>query len=220
MALHDLDQERRTRVLETATGEFVRRGYEHASLNSIIRACGMSKSSFYHYFDSKSELFDTVVTEAMRALGSELAVPDPRELAGPEFWERVTRLATQLLELAERGTWTAEAGKLFYVSDTPIEHSPALRDAIAAVRDWLARALEAGRACGAVRDDLPSSLQASLVFAVLRSLDDWSLHQLREYSAPERERLARAQLRTLYRMLAPDSALAGDPMSARDSENE
>ncbi|MGJ7906777.1 TetR/AcrR family transcriptional regulator [Actinopolyspora sp. H202] len=209
MALHELDRERRTRVLENATSEFVRRGYEHASLNSIIRACGMSKSSFYHYFDSKAELFDTVVTEAMRALGSELAVPDPSELAGTEFWERVTRLVTQLLELAGRGTWTAEAGKLFYVSDTPIEHSPALRDAIAAVRDWLARALEAGRECGAVRDDLPSSLQASLVFALLRCLDDWSLHQLHEYSAPERERIARAQLRTLYRMLAPDADDAG-----------
>ncbi|ASU78930.1 TetR/AcrR family transcriptional regulator [Actinopolyspora erythraea] len=210
MALHDPSSERRERVLETATREFARRGYEHASLNSIIRACGMSKSSFYHFFDSKAALFETVVTEAMRLLGREIDVPAPRELAGPHFWEHVTRLVTELLELAGRGSWFAEAGKLFYSADSPVEHSPALRGAISSVRDWLDEALEVGRECGAVRDDLPSSLQASLVFAALRCLDDWSLHHLHEYSERERERIARAQLETLYRMLAREPGTAGN----------
>jgi AcrR family transcriptional regulator len=51
-------------------------GFEQASLNAIIRACGMSKSSFYHYFGSKEALFDRVVEEASAALARDLDAPD------------------------------------------------------------------------------------------------------------------------------------------------
>jgi hypothetical protein len=34
------------RLLRAAAQEFAQAGYEHASLNRVIRACGMSKSSF------------------------------------------------------------------------------------------------------------------------------------------------------------------------------
>ncbi|WP_019856434.1 TetR/AcrR family transcriptional regulator [Actinopolyspora mortivallis] len=205
MAPHDPPPRRREQILETATREFARKGYEHASLNTIIRACGMSKSSFYHFFGSKEALFETVVTEAMRELGRKIDIPAPHELAGPHFWEHLTRLVTELLESAGRESWFAEAGKLFHSPELSVEHSPALREATASVRNWLDEALRIGRECGEVRDDLPSSLQASLVFAVLRSLDDWSLHHLHEYPAEQRERIARAQLGLLHRMLAPGS---------------
>ena len=49
------------RLLRAAADEFAQAGYEQASLNRIIRACGMSKSSFYHYVDSKEQLFERVL---------------------------------------------------------------------------------------------------------------------------------------------------------------
>ena len=61
-------------------------GYEGASLNRIIRACGMSKSSFYHYFENKQELFEVVVARLGESLVAELPVPAPAEFAGGEFW--------------------------------------------------------------------------------------------------------------------------------------
>jgi hypothetical protein len=41
--------------------------------------------------------------------------------------------------------------------------------------------LAVGRACGAVRDDLPASLQAELVFALLQAMDRWSLRHMHEF---------------------------------------
>ena len=35
-------------------------GYERASLNRIVKSCGLSKSSFYHFVASKQELFGLV----------------------------------------------------------------------------------------------------------------------------------------------------------------
>ncbi|MDQ2897237.1 MAG: TetR/AcrR family transcriptional regulator [Actinomycetota bacterium] len=62
----------RERLLRAAAFEFARRGYAGASSESISRAAGMSKATFYEHFANKEEcilaLFDlaaVVVTESM-----------------------------------------------------------------------------------------------------------------------------------------------------------
>ncbi|MGH3660115.1 MAG: TetR/AcrR family transcriptional regulator, partial [Micromonosporaceae bacterium] len=76
-----LPPERRRNLLDTAAREFARSGFERASLNRIIRVCGMSKSSFYHYFTSKDALFDAVIAEVGAILVAEFALPAPEDLA-------------------------------------------------------------------------------------------------------------------------------------------
>jgi TetR/AcrR family transcriptional regulator len=51
------DFPRREPLIEAALNEFVRQGYEQASLNDILAAAGVSKGKFYHYFDSKQALY-------------------------------------------------------------------------------------------------------------------------------------------------------------------
>ena len=135
----------------------------------------MSKSSFYHYFDSKAALFDTVVRRAMAGLAGELAVPPPEALRGPDFWAGLEELAARVLALAARGDWYADAARLFYLPDAPVAESAAVRESTAAITRWFGELLAVGRACGQVRDDLPATLQATLVSDVVRSLDRWSL---------------------------------------------
>ncbi|ARP73575.1 TetR/AcrR family transcriptional regulator [Streptomyces pluripotens] len=208
MAAGELAPERRRRLLEVAAREFAARGYEHASLNAIIHTCGMSKSSFYHYMGSKAALFDTVVREATGALARRLRVPAPRELAGPHFWDRVTALLNDVLAAADREQWYAEAGKLFYLPDVPDGQGTVLREVLRSIHTWLTQALAVGRECGAVRDDLPASLQAALVGDVLQCLDRWSLQHLRESPAAVRADLMRAQIEVLHRLLAPSPRAA------------
>lgn len=85
----------------------------------------------------------------------------------------------------------------------PARHSPAMSEVLESIGAWLEQTLAAGRACGAIRDDLPPSLQITLVGDILRSLDRWSLHHLHEYPVPERADLTRAQIEILRRLLAP-----------------
>jgi AcrR family transcriptional regulator len=194
--------ERRRLLLETAAREFARAGYERASLNRIIRSCGMSKSSFYYYLGSKEALFDAVVTEGGAALVAAMDVPDPDEFAGGDFWGRIERLLDRLVVLSQREPWFADFGRLFYLDDAPSGPGTALGRALAGVDAWLERALAAGRASRAVRDDLPTSLQRQLTFAVLRAMDDWSLRHLEDLDPARRRQLAEAQFDAIRRLLA------------------
>lgn len=198
-----MEPERRRRLLETAAREFIDAGYERASLNRIIRACRMSKSSFYHYFASKEALFDTVVRESAAALAAALAIPAPRDLAGPDFWSHIARLFDHLLALTEQPGWAIDLWRLFYLPDAPATPDSALAAVLTAMTAWLDEALAAGRASGAVRDDLPPSLQAALAVAVLRAMDEWSLQHLEELDEAARARLASVQLDAFRRLLAP-----------------
>lgn len=61
---HNLDAERRQRVLDAAMAEFGRHGYSGGSLNVIAREAGVSKGSLFQYFDDKLDLFAHVAEHA------------------------------------------------------------------------------------------------------------------------------------------------------------
>ncbi len=193
-------------LLTTAASEFAAHGFEQASLNVIIRACGMSKSSFYHYFGSKEALFDRVVEEASTALARDLNAPDPELLAGSDFWDRIGAFVADALAAARKQDWYADLGRIFYLPDLSAERSASLQRVMAGVADWIGRMLAVGRACGAVRDDLPVSLQTELVFAVLQAMDRWSLRHMHEFDEVAVTELAHRQFEVLRRMLSPNIA--------------
>jgi len=57
------------RLIDAAATAFTEVGYELASLNHIIAAAGLSKSSFYHYFPDKNELVQAVIDSETNADG-------------------------------------------------------------------------------------------------------------------------------------------------------
>ena len=52
-------------VLDALMGLFWERGFEAASLNEIVAASGLNKSSLYNTFGSKDQLFERVLTHYM-----------------------------------------------------------------------------------------------------------------------------------------------------------
>ncbi|MEM9491158.1 MAG: helix-turn-helix domain-containing protein, partial [Myxococcota bacterium] len=61
---HNLPADKRARIVEAATAEFARRGYDGASLSRIVTALGIAKGSLYQYFAGKLDLFETAVQAA------------------------------------------------------------------------------------------------------------------------------------------------------------
>ena len=52
--------QRKNEILDAAQELFYSRGYEQTPVNSIIDKVGISKGTFYHYFQSKEQLLDSL----------------------------------------------------------------------------------------------------------------------------------------------------------------
>lgn len=64
--------ERYNEFLDTAQTLFYRKGYEQTSVQEIIRAVGVAKGTFYHYFNSKAKLLDALVERMIAQMLSTL----------------------------------------------------------------------------------------------------------------------------------------------------
>lgn len=195
-----LSAERRSQLVRTAAREFARAGFEQASLNAIIRGCGLSKSSFYHVLDSKAELYDLVVSDIAAALATALAAPQPTSFADAEFWNRAEAFVGHVAQVLTRDDAFADLAHMLY-DRRPPSGSDAGARVIAAAESWLDELVVVGRSCGAVRSDLPSSLQGLLAFAVLRAMDEWSVAHLDDLPPEDISPLMAAQFAALRRML-------------------
>jgi AcrR family transcriptional regulator len=167
-----MTSDRRHALAAATVAEFERAGYEGASLNRIIRAAGMSKSSFYHFVGSKDELFDTVVRMLVADVAAQWTVPAPNTFAGG-FWGRVDALLAEFAALSESPA-LQHLGRIFYLPGGTAP-SGARAELLTNVRAWVEDVLRVGRSSGAVLEDLPLDLQADVVFAVLRAIDEWAL---------------------------------------------
>jgi AcrR family transcriptional regulator len=195
-----LPAERRRALLEAAAAEFAQAGYERASLNRVLQAQGMSKSSFYHYFASKEALFDAVITDLGAAAAAAVEVPAAEALAADGFWEGVGALAERLADRSTPALMRFAA--LFYLPDAPAGPGSPLAAARAAIDGWIDRALAAGREAGAIGDRLPPGLQRHLCKAVLWAMDEWTVAHLDALRPEELAALPGAQLDALRRLLA------------------
>ena len=58
-----LPEEKRQRFLDAAWEEFTRVSFSEASINQIVRRCGIARGSFYQYFRDKEELMEYLMRE-------------------------------------------------------------------------------------------------------------------------------------------------------------
>lgn len=169
--------ERRAALAAATAQEFARAGYAGASLNRIIRATGMSKSSFYHFVGSKDELFDAVVRMLVADVAAHWRPPPPEafaEFGARVFWRHIDELLEQLGALSSTPA-LQHLGQIFYLPGNAATESGARAELLANVRAWVEGVLRVGRSSGAVRAELPLDLQADVVFAALRAIDEWAL---------------------------------------------
>jgi len=141
------------RALSDAMHVFWRLGYEATSLTELLKAMGLSKSSFYQGFGGKKELFllclDRYAKELCGVLQAELAV----SRTGLEFIEKV--LLTSAGEARRRGArygcLLMNTASEFGQSDPEI--AAHLSADFAALRRLLASAVLRGQQDGSVTGD-------------------------------------------------------------------
>lgn len=163
----NLPPEKQERVLTAALGEFADKGYQQASLNTMVSASGIAKGSIYQYFQDKKSLFLYIFDFAIGVVRRTLLTvkEETREedfflrlekslLAGVDFIQRHPRIYGLYLKI------------LFD------QHVPRRQELLRAVRyfaaDYLGSLVRQGQARGELRADLP---QAAVIFLLDALLD-------------------------------------------------
>lgn len=162
-------------LLDSAFEEFSSRGYANSSLNRILRTAGVSKGSFYYYFDDKRDLYREVVRVGLRRLLVGLSPPAPGSLTSDDFWPV---METQTVELSLR--LQNDPPLLAVLHDalrTPSRTSAVSDETEEAITPWVGSMVRTGQDLGTVRADLPADLLVAVALNLGRTVDEWLLRQ-------------------------------------------
>ncbi|MCM2394288.1 TetR/AcrR family transcriptional regulator [Streptomyces albipurpureus] len=164
---HRLPAETRAAILAVARAHFARDGKEAASFNRIIAEAKISKTSAYHYFDGKDDLFDAVADDAAERTLTALG-PWREVSTAAELWQQLTtgtgRLRAQLREHPDDRAVLAEMrqGRDGGRSDEP-------------AGDWMGRLIANGVRIEVIDPGPDAELVATATRGVFDALDRWAL---------------------------------------------
>ncbi|MEU7901519.1 TetR/AcrR family transcriptional regulator [Actinoplanes sp. NPDC049118] len=157
-----LPPDARAAILSAARAHFARDGRDGASLNRIIADARISKTSAYHYFDGKDDLFAAVTADAagraLAALGPWVEVD-----SAPALWDQTAagadRLAAHLREHPDDRAVLAAA-----------PHD-------AGAHPWIDRLVDNGGRLGLLDPAVDPGLIAAVTAAVIGAVDTWALNR-------------------------------------------
>lgn len=198
-----LPAEKRKHLFKVASAEFAAHGFTQASLNGIITAVGMSKSSFYHYFKNKTDLFQQTLDQIMEPFLKARDAFDPEQLTEETFWPIVRTVTREMAHMANRSPEMVIVGRMFYQSVENPEEKELTERVLSLTTDWLARLLRRGQTLGLIRRDLPESFLMDNVMSLGMSMDRWFLAHWDEFTDAERMALNEKAFDLMMRVLEP-----------------
>jgi AcrR family transcriptional regulator len=201
-----LDPLRRRQILELAAGEFASHGYQHASLNHIIEALGLNKGVFYYYFDSKADLFASVMGMVWQTALPEAM--DVERLERETFWPGMQCLLRDNHRRMREQPWLAGFLKVLVDAPGASGIDAVVAEQMSAARLWITRLLRRGQEVGAVRTDLPEDLLLDVLTRADQAADRWLLANWDRLTSEERDRAGLLTL-DLWRRIANPPAASG-----------
>lgn len=198
--LEALSPERQSKLLDPAEAEFVAHGFEHASLNRILVAAGMSKGQGYYYFSDKADLYRAVIERGLRRLMEAMAVSDLSPRTADEFWAQIADVFARMAIVLQRDEPLAMLARGIYEGPGA---QAALAEPLGRIRLQLDQLIILGQSVGAVRTDLPQSLLAEVLFGVAREIDRWFAAHWPELSEEEALRFNEKSIEMIVAMASP-----------------
>lgn len=205
-----LSEAKRAQLFRLAGAEFAEQGFARASLNRIIAAMGMSKSSFYHYFENKSDLFRQTLAHALGPLIDPLQSFDPSALTAETYWPFLEAMGREQTRIVSRSPEIAAVGKMFYRSlDTPQERE-LTSDLLEVVSGWITAMIRRGQELGLVRTDLPETLLFDALMGLGMAIDRWMVTNWEMLSTERRVALSEMTFDLFRRMMVPPAVAPGE----------
>lgn len=146
---------------------FNRHGYDATSMGMLAKELGISKSAIYHHVESKDEILDSALNEALNALEDSFDTAEATPGTGRDRLAAfidgtvrtlVAKMPAVTLLLRLRGNSEVEMNAL--------ERRRGLTRRMAA-------AVDAAQQDGSIRNDLPAAVVARLISGMINSLVEW-----------------------------------------------
>lgn len=154
---------RREQIVVAAATCFSSQGYHQTTVSDLIDAAGISRGTFYLYFESKEALFHDLLDDFVKRLCDEITVVDPANgnQARLEIYSNITRAVDLLFDNPELTIMLLSVGNgVGRQTDQTLE---ALNDYI---YDMVEGALENGAEWGLIRPCNTKIVAAAIVGSV------------------------------------------------------
>ncbi|MET0459261.1 MAG: TetR/AcrR family transcriptional regulator [Ilumatobacteraceae bacterium] len=99
---------RRAQLIESAAAAFLARGFDGTSMDDVAQEAGVSRLIVYRNFESKQELYRTVLISVLIEVGVQFAgidIEDVREQGAPKVMLPVARAHPDAFRLLWRHAW-------------------------------------------------------------------------------------------------------------------
>ena len=185
----NLPEEKRERILKEAVMEFKNNNYDVASVNRIVEKSGISKGSFYQYFNDKEDLYIYIMT----IIGDkkiEYLTPTLMNFNELNFYEALREMYRVGIQFALENPDYLEIGTRMMRDTSGIMLK--IRDTFSPKGDEVFIALlKKGQKMGDIRLDLDLNLVAKLLISMQMSVVDYYFekHQDEGYSMKIMEEL-------------------------------
>jgi AcrR family transcriptional regulator len=162
----DVAAERRAQIIQAAVTCFSQQGYNNTTMDDIAAESGLSKGSLYWYFDSKTDLFRSVVTSFFEDYFGDEALAQLEQI--PTAVGKLRLMAQGLVGLLKEAEGFFNLFVEFWASSEYREQAASL---------WLDLLMEYHRAAveiieeGVERGELKPVDAESLVWAVMAAYD-------------------------------------------------
>ena len=201
-----LSPDKQVELLTTATEEFAERGFDAASLSDILVKTGLSKSSFYYYFEDKEDLLAAVLERLMNDYFPAVGPREFDQLTQENFWRTVER---QIEQSTQKVVASPALMKVLSHLPLSLRESPQLAPIRERAARLMASVISAGQKVGCVRTDLSVERLTELWEAMDASLDRALMGQDRTPTAEEMEAHMRLVFDTFRRLMVPAGSVIG-----------
>lgn len=93
-----LSEEKRRIIQEAALHEFARVPFDKASINQIIKEAGISRGSFYTYFEDKWDVLSCIFEESRRVIVT--TMQQEMESTGGDIWKMLETVLKKVITLS------------------------------------------------------------------------------------------------------------------------
>jgi len=146
-------------IMQTALQHFMKKSYRNVTLKELVQATDLSKGAFYHYFDSKEQLFKQVMDTYLFQYAEEFDLEDSRITSLKELIEHYKTTSHQFMAGLHHVLGEDLSGfNLYRMMFDAMDHYPGFTEMVKHHHDtefqsWL-RIIEWSKQKGEIRQDI------------------------------------------------------------------